>query len=545
MTSEKQSLLKGAAILGVAAFITKLLGAVYKIPYQNITGNEGLFVYQQVYPLYSTLLTIATAGVPIAISKLVSERLAEGDEPGARQVFRLSSGILSVSGFLFFIVLYLGAPWIADWMGSAKLLTLPIRSVSFALLLVPFMSVIRGFFQGYQNMTPTAVSQVVEQGVRVATILFLAWWFMERGSGVVWAGAGAVFGAFTGAAAGLAVLLFYWNQNRRQGRLQAAQAKNSGGPANPEPGWKLIRTLLHLSIPICLGALVLPLFALADSFTVANLLAVSGWKAEAAVEAKGVYDRGQPLIQFASFFATALSLSIVPAVASSRARRDEGEVMERSALALRLTLLFGIPASLGLAVVAEPTNIMLFQDNAGTRALMILSFTTLFSTLAITSSGILQGLGDVMIPARNLLIGVGVKLALNWLLIPGMDIRGAALATVAGYAVAAILNLVALKGRVHTLFRFRRKLPPLIAATFAMGVAAWGTAAGMGAAISGLFSLRGEMTGAALGGVTVGALVYALALFRFGGLTREELERIPKAGHKLVRLLTRFRLLKS
>lgn len=146
MEQGKQSFMKGAAILAVAAFITKLLGAIYKIPYQNITGNEGMFVYQQVYPLYSTLLTVATAGFPIAVSKLVSERLAWGDEEGAQRIFRVTSVILSLSGLVMFFLLYGGAPVVAGWMGSRELLTLPIQAVSTALLVVPIMSVIRGYF---------------------------------------------------------------------------------------------------------------------------------------------------------------------------------------------------------------------------------------------------------------------------------------------------------------------------------------------------------------------------------------------------------------
>lgn len=541
MTQGKQSFMKGAAILAAAAFITKLLGAVYKIPYQNITGNEGMFVYQQVYPLYSTLLTVATAGFPIAVSKLVSERLARGDEEGARRVFHVTSVILTFSGFVLFFLLYLGAPVVAGWMGSRELLTLPIQAVSTALLVVPIMSAIRGYFQGRHNMTPTAVSQVVEQGVRVITILTLAWWFMENGFGVVYAGAGAVFGAFTGAVAGLVVLLFYWNQNRKEIPLIRREASPS---APLEPTGKLVRQLVALSIPISLGALVLPLFSLADSFTVSNLLEAGGWSKQKAVEWKGIFDRGQPLIQFASFFATALSLSVVPAIAEAQTRRDERGTGERSSLALRLTLLMGFPASFGLALVARPTNIMLYKDGAGSEALAILALTTLFSTLAMTSSGILQGMGHVVLPARNLVIGVGVKLIGNALLIPVMDIRGAALATVLGYAAAGMLNLLVIRERIGSLFRLGSAKLPLLLSTLLMGLVVWITVQGAAWLTAG-WSLRLSMTVTSLSGVVAGAAVYGLALLGLGVVRRRDLERVPKMGGKLVPLLEKFHLLKS
>ncbi|PTM54813.1 putative polysaccharide biosynthesis protein [Desmospora activa] len=540
MTAGKQSFIKGAAILGLAAFFTKLLGAVYRIPYQNITGNEGMFVYQQVYPLYSTLLILATAGFPIAISKLVSERLAQGDTVGAKRIFRVTATLLSVTGCLFFLLLFLTAPIIATWMGSREMLTLPIRAVSFALLVVPLMSVIRGYFQGHQNMTPTASSQVAEQSVRVATILLLAWWLTSTGAGVVYAGAGAVFGAFTGAVAGLVVLLFYWGRNRRIEKQLAAEKPVAAPPKEAESPWSIFKSLMVLSIPISVGALVLPLLSLVDSFTVANLLEQAGFTTAEAIDGKGVYDRGQPLIQFASFFATALSLSIVPAVAEALIRGDERKVRDRSTLAMRLTLLMGLPAAVGLAVVAGPTNVMLYKDDAGTAALVILAFTALFSTLGMTSSGILQGVGQVRLPARNLLIGVGVKLGLNLLLIPLWDIRGAAIATVTGYAVAATLNLIALRGRLGQVFYLRRTGLAIFVATTLMVIATVGTMKGITVLTVGWESTRLAMTAVSLSGVAAGALVYGAAVLMLGAMERQELERIPKIGPKLVGLLDQY-----
>lgn len=540
MTRGKQSFMKGAAILGVAALFTKLLGAVYRIPYQNITGNEGMFVYQQVYPLYSTLLILATAGFPIAISKLVSERLAQGDVIGAQRIFRVTTTALTVTGLFFFLLLYTSAPFIAQWMGSEALLTLPIRAVSFALLIVPLMSVIRGYFQGQQNMTPTAASQVAEQSVRVTTILLLSWWFISTGAGVVYAGAGAVFGAFTGAVAGLILLLIYWGRNRRLERQQVVREPVSFAKTTRESPWAILRTLMMLSIPISIGALVLPLFSLVDSFTVANLLEKAGFTTAAAIDGKGVYDRGQPLIQFAAFFATALSLSIVPAVAEARIRGEERKVRERASLALRLTLLFGLPASVGLAVVAGPTNVMLYKDDAGTAALAILAFTALFSTLGMTSSGILQGVGQVSLPARNLLIGVGVKFLLNLFLIPLWDIRGAAVATVTGYAVATSLNLLALRGKLGNLFRLKRTGFSMVVATGLMIVAVVATMKGTLMAVAGWESTRLAMTVVSLTGVTAGALVYGSAALFLGVMEPNELMRIPKIGPKLVGFLDQY-----
>lgn len=536
---KKQSFVKGAAILGLAALVTKLLGAVYRIPYQNITGNEGMFVYQQVYPLYSTLLTLATAGFPIAVSKMVSERLVRGDSAGARRLFGTAATLLTITGALFFILLFVGAPWIAGWMGSREMLTLPIRAVSFALLIVPLTSTIRGYFQGYQNMVPTAVSQVVEQGVRVVTILVAAWWLMSTGAGVVMAGSGAVFGAFTGAVAALITLLFFWRRTQWE----------SEGPKRPPVGTResvgqMMRQLLALAIPICFGSLVLPLFALVDSFTVANVLEWSGWGELAAIQEKGIYDRSQPLIQFASFFASAVSLSIVPAIAEARAQGDHQSIVDRSRQALRMTLLLGLPASVGLAIVAVPTNVMLFKDASGSSAMAIFAFTAVFSTMGMTSSGILQGLGSVMLPARNLLLGALIKLGLNLFLIPLWDIRGAALATVIGYGIATLLNLLALKSQIPGLRQASRSRVALFTAILSMGAAAYGTVWLLTQVTAGMDSLRLAMTVTALGAVMVGAGIYAFTLFRLGVLTRADLESVPKM-RKLVPIMESLHLIRK
>lgn len=540
-----QSFVKGAAILAAAAFFTRFLGLIYKVPYQNITGDTGLFIYQQVYPLYSTILVLATAGFNIAVSKIVSERLTLGDPFGAKRVFRVSAVVLSGTGVLFFCVLFFGAPRIAAWMGNAELLTLPIKSVSFALLIVPVMSVIRGYFQGHQNMVPTAMSQVVEQIVRVITIVTLAYWFMASGMGVVYAGAGAVFGAVTGAIAGLITLLIYWHRNEQMQREIAVTATTFDMPSAQESTFKIVKRILYYALPICLGALVLPLFGLADSFTVANMLEIAGGLSkESAAQLKGIYDRGDSLIQFAVSFATAVTLSIVPAVAEAVAKNRLDLVQHRSDLALRLTYMFGLPASVGLAVIIVPTNIMIYTNDSGSGTLAVLAFATVFSTLNMTSAGILQGVGLVLLPARNLLLGVAVKVLLNLLLIGPLGITGAAIATVVAYAFAAFLNYVSLVKHVHLRIAWRDYIKPLLPVAL-MAVAVYTSMRASRALFLGFISSeRIAMLGTVCVALVVGAVVYALALFRSGAISREDLQSVPSLGRRAIPLLERLRLLK-
>lgn len=538
-----QSFVKGAAILGAAALVSKLLGVFSRIPYQNMTGDEGLFIYQQVYPLYTTLLVLATAGFPIAVSKLVSERLALGDAAGAKRLFRVSSFVLTVTGVFFFCVLFLGAPAIAKWMGSPERLTLPIRSVSFALLIVPVMSVMRGYFQGQQNMVPTAVSQIIEQLVRVATIILAAYVAMSKGMNLVYAGAGAVFGAVTGAAAALVTLLFFWHSVRL--RREAPSIPSDAQVFDKEPVKSIIKRVLYYAIPICFGSLVLPLFGLVDSFTVANVLEhVQGLANEEAVVQKGIFDRGQPLIQFSAFFATALALSIVPAVSEANAKGEHGLVASRAGLALRITFLFGLPASAGLAVISRPANILLYTNDSGSGVIALLAFTTVFSTLGVTSAGILQGLGKVLQPARHLFIGVIVKLILNIALIGPFGIAGAAAATVSAYAVSTSLNLLYLFKYIARAFAWRDLLKPVGAAAVMAGAVFAAMSAVQTGLANAVASLRVAMLFTVFTSVLIGVVVYAILLFRSGAVGREDLEAVPRLGRRWIPWLEKFRLLK-
>ena len=534
--TRESSFIKGAAILGFAALISKVLGAIYRVPYQNITGDEGMYVFQQVYPLYSVLVILSTAGFPIAISKMISQKLAKDDYVGAEQIYRISSYILFLMGVSLFFFLFFGASTIAEWMGNRKMLTLPIQSVSFALLLVPVMASLRGLFQGYQYMVPSALSQIAEQMIRVMTILCLSWYCIESGLGIVYAGAGATFGAFTGAVGGLIILIVYRRKHRQKWTITKQ-------PKRKQRTYDIFKQLLVIAFPICLGSLTIPLYALIDSFSVANLLATK-FSLNEAIKLKGVYDRGQPLLQFASFFTTALSLSIVPAIAQAQVKKDLEQLLRLIGLALRFTFFLGVPASLGLAMVAEPTNVMLFEDGAGSDALAILSLGTIFLTMSVTIASVLQGVGSVYLPTFYLCIGIAVKMVGNLVLIPLFDIRGAAIASVVAYFVHACLSfyslfrfqLIQLRGGVTFMRRYLVVIGGMVVCVFLVMQILQITFAPLN-------SLRIEMAIVALGSVLAGVLSYGVLLLRSGLLTREDFRLVPKLEEKLVPLLRKWKIL--
>ncbi len=543
-TQVKRSFIKGAAILGIAALLSKVLGAVYRIPYQNITGDIGLGVYSKVYPIYSMLLILATAGFPIAISKLVSEHLAVGDKKGAKRILKISIYVLTATGTLFFLALFFGANRLAVWMGNQEL-SLAIKSVSFALLIVPAMAAFRGYYQGHQFMTPTAYSQIVEQIVRVATILVLSYWFMTQPQyGVYYAGAGAVFGAFTGAVFSFIVLILFWRKASVFTDEIAAEVPVV--ESQELPTIDVIKRILYYALPIALGSLIIPLLGVVDSFTVSNMLQYTGFSVIDSEYWFGVYTRGQPLVMFASFFAISLSLALVPSISEAQVKNDQQLIISRSELALRLSLNIGLPASVGLAVLAEPINIMLYENSAGTNTLTALAFTTVFAIIEITSSGILQGIGQVTLPAKNLFIGILVKLLLNLLLITQFGIIGAAIATVFGYGLAALLNMIAINKYIgFKIGVVNFFLKPTIAVSI-MALVVWISKLTLLTILLPMISSeRLVMAIVALLSVGIGIIALAVSLFISGAITKEDLSNIPRFGDKLIRITKKLRILKG
>jgi len=539
--TERNLFLRGALILGLAGMLSKALGSVYTIFLQNIIGDGGIALYGMAYPIYATLLTLSTAGIPVAVSKFVAEHIAIGDYTGAKKVFRVSSTLLTVTGVIFFLTLYYGAETFALWFGDRDA-AYAIRAISPALLVVPLMSAIRGYFQGWQRMEPTATSQVVEQLVRVGTILAAATLLLQWGYSEAHAAAGAAFGAFTGGLAGLLILLAYvWN--KREIFRHNPQMVNK---VPVQPTWQIIKKLCWYAFPVSLGALVVPLMNNIDVITVVNLLKNCGFSQEEAREMFGLLTgRAFKLILLPTTFASAIGTALMPAIAAAIALRNTRLVASRMELAMRMTMLVALPATVGLVLLAQPVDIMLFKDSQGASVIMALAAATLFSSIQLTTSAILQGIGVIYIPVRNLFIGAVVKLGLNFLLVPLMGIHGAALATVCAYLIATLLNLYSMYRRTGVVFDLRAMLFRPMLATFFMGVATYSTVRSFGPILAQVLDSERLLAAAiALSAIFVAVVVYTVALMVTGTVTRSDIQAVPKIGAPLANFFAKIGMIR-
>ncbi|CAM3968909.1 polysaccharide biosynthesis protein [Mesobacillus zeae] len=435
--TESNELFRGALILTAAALVTKILSAIYRVPFQNIVGDIGFYIYQQVYPFYGALLVLSTYGFPVIISKLYTERQAKGDDAGAARLIVISLMVLSVLGMGLFLLFFLGDDMLASLMGDPRLALL-FRVIAVPFLFFPFISVFRGYFQGKGNMMPTAVSQVGEQLVRVITILSLSAVFVHSGYSLYYAGGGAVFGSVTGGAVSVAILSLFFLRTGENAPLQQLEKKSL---ASDFAG--VAKVLAVQGLAVSISGMLLILLQMADSLNMYSLLLSFGLSSDEAKTAKGVFDRGQPLIQLGTVVATSISLSLVPAISAGMLKERKEQTAMHIRLALGTSLLVGAGAAAGLISIIRPVNIMLFENADGSGVLAVLSLAILFGSMTITVNGILQGMGHSLFTAFVITGGFCLKYILNLLFVPFSGTMGAAAATV--IAIMAVLAVLAVK----------------------------------------------------------------------------------------------------
>lgn len=528
-------LVKGTLILSVATLFTKIIGSLFWAPFQNIAGDETVGLYRISFPFYSILLMIASAGIPITVSKFVAERLSHQDHYGAKRVLKAASILLSISGFLAFSILFFGADLISHVLLDNPPTKLSLQVLACAILIVPIMAVIRGYFQGHQQMMPTGISQVVEQVIRVGTVIGLTYWMVSVGTFTQEeVAAGATSGAFTGAIGGLLVVLWYHYRHNKTLPLESQPTK--------EPLLPLAKKILVYAIPISLASLVLPLIGLIDSFTVPRILMSMGNTESMTNTLFGIYSRGEPFVNVISTFSSSLTLALIPAISAHVAKQEMRAVEHKIKQAWLMTFIIGLPASVGLAILARPLNIMMYKDDLGTMTLAVLAFSAIFSTLAVTSSGILQGLGYNRLPVRHLTIGAVVKMIGNFLFIPFMGISGSALAMVVAYVVVCSLNMWMVKRKTNVRISVLRLFTKPVICTIIMAIAL---------TIALLFinqtlpddASRWTYTLISLLLCLFAAIIYGTALLLTRTIGEQEIRLLPM-GAKLLQIFTRLKLIK-
>ena len=532
-------ILKGTAILGIAGIFVKILGAVFRIPLTALIGTEGMAYYGYAYPLYSLFLVIATAGIPVAISRMVSEKIAYNDFSGAQRVFRVSRWLLLAIGVFAFAVCFFGAELIAKYVSKDMGAVLPIKAIAPALIFVPVMSAYRGYFQGRQNMNPTAISQFIEQIFRVAVGLILASVMVAQG--LEMAAAGATFGATVGSIAGLLIIMLIYALNKKAINYHLRQSRQIHTERRKkEKTMAIVKQILIIAIPITIGASILPLVNFADSAIVTRRLLDGGFT---DVEARELWGQlsgyCNTMVGLPQVLTQAVAVAMVPAIAAAYRLRNRAEIDENINLGMRISMIIGMPCAAGMIALAEPILLLLFSSEAASAisaapTLMVMCLGVPLMALLQTTTGILQGVNRQVLPMKNLAIGAVAKIILTYVLvaIPSLNIKGAAIGSVFVYGIALILNLRDMKRYTKVKVDFMLTYIKPTAASVIMGVCAF-------ASYKILFGALGSNSLATLGAVVVGVIVYGVLILATKAITKEEIGRLPKGG-KLVKILDKF-----
>lgn len=516
--------LKGTLILTISSIVVKVIGSLNWIILSRVMGGEGIGLYQMGFPIYLMAITVSSAGIPVAISIITAEKLAQKDYLGAQRVFHISLRLLLLTGLVFSGSLLFGAGWLIDNHlirdGRAYY---SIIALAPAVFFVTFLSSFRGYLQGWQIMTPTAASEIVEQLTRVVTMIFFANMFMPRG--LAYAAGGASMGAGVGAFCGLLVLCWFYARLKKQFHNEITNQKVEFAK---ESAWDVVKRLVKLALPVSMSSLMLPVVANLDLLIVPARLEVAGFNVSEATEMFG-YLTGMavPLINLSTILTASLAISLVPAISESRIMKDQIGIKAKLRTAFSVTSIITIPCTIGLFILAEKIATMIYNAPNAAPAIQTMSTAIFMLGLHQVSTGILQGLGKTTIPVINMIIAATTKVVLSWVLtaIPELGIKGAAWATVSDIGVAAIMNLFFIYKYTGFSLSIGGVLKPFLA-SLAMGAAVWGVIA--------ITPSWGAWN--ILASLIVAVPIYGISLIALGGLHREEAEELPFIGHRILSL---------
>lgn len=515
--------------------VVKLIGAVFKIPLGIILGDEGFGHFNNAYVIYNLIQMVSTAGLPVALSKTISEANTLGRQNQVHRVFNVSLAAFLVLGLVSFLSMFLFASPLAALQGD-ELAAHAVMAMAPTCLFVCAISAFRGYAQGHANMVPTSVSQIIEASGKLFIGLALAYFLMKSEARVEDAAAGGIFGVTAGAALALMFLVFTHIRRRAQEPNRANDVPDGHGD--------ILKRLLIIAVPITIGASIVPITSWLDTAQVQNILRDTMVGVQDAgyyklhdlvdpvVSAYGAYQKSMAVYNLPASFIVAITASVIPAISAFRARRDKvgaGRIAESS---MRIGMLLALPAGVGLTVLAGPIMTLLFRGDTNHAitdpAMAILGAASIFVCIMSISNAILQANGLVNLPIAIMGVGCAAKLGVNYVLVQKIGIVGAPVGTLVCYVIVAVLQLALIKRVIAASPNYARVfLKPMLAAAL-MGAAAWG--------VHGLlFRLVGNDI-ATIAAIAVGGCVYLILVVVLRVLSREDLSLMPK-GDKIAKIL--------
>ena len=520
-----------AAILAAASLFVRFIGFLYLIPFTRWLGDAGIGDYKSAFQIYTFAIAITSGALPVAISRLVSERIARGQYHNSHQLFKTALIFALIMGGIAGLIMGFAANSLAALIGAPGAAN-AVRALAPALVIVAMLAVFRGYFQGMKTAVPTAISQVVEQIFKVIATLWLAHIFLDAANFAPAVAAGSA-GTGIAAAAGLAVVVIMYASIAKNLRRRAAQDVNY---AADERKRVQIGAILKTALPMILAMAIISASGILDLHMASARLEYSG----AFTELEILQLRGQFLGKFILLttlpisLSVALSTAVVPDITSAGVQMDTAAVRRKTNMALRLSMILSIPSAVGLAVLADPIIALLFPNQPdGGRLLRYGAASIVFISLVHVLTGALQGIGHIRLPVIAIFFGVLAKIPVNYILIgtPSINILGAVISTIVCYIIAAAINMFFLYKRAGIL--------PNISSAFIKPLVA---SAGMGMVCYVAYYTVEMFMPAAVATVTalcIGAAAYVVFMCVIKGFRESDLQAAPLPG-KVRALLQRL-----
>ncbi len=549
-TPKKNSFFGGAAILTASVIVVKLIGALYKIPLGGILTDAGFADFNTAYNIYSLLIIISTGGLPVALSKMVSEANAVGRGNQVKKVFSLALATFCVLGTISFCIMAFFPHQLAELMRDSHA-AYSILALAPAVFFICPLSAFRGYFQGHALMTPTAVSQVIEALCKLAVGLVLASLFIKQDLGESVAAAGAILGVSVGCMLGALYVYFCY-----RGHVRTLPDSHD----EPEDSRSILITLAKLAIPITLSSSVIALTNILDtSIMLGRLQDALKLTEDAARDMKGMYDKALTLYNLPASFMVPLTASVIPHVSAALKVKRRRQAAQISETTLRTTALLSIPAGVGLFVLGEPIIRLLYPSTDVALAgwmLSVLGVASISVCFMLVSNSILQAHQMVALPMATTVIGCGMKLVVGYVLIgnPDIGIRGGAISTVACFWIIALLDMFIIRRTLPRSLSLARVFVKPVGAAAAMGASAWAVNGLVSKALlalklfvtetqellpDGAAAVELSRTGVALSvfaAIGVAVVVYFGLIVFTRAISKDDLALIPK-GEKLARIL--------
>ena len=540
-TQKQNSFFGGAAILAAGILIVKLIGMFYKIPLINIIGEAGAADFNNAYNIYAVLLTVSTAGLPVAVSKLVSEANALDRRNLVRRTFRLALVLFLALGLVSFLVMFFRADALAGMMNDSKAAA-GIRALAPAVVCVGCLAALRGYSQGHSNMATTSVSQIIEALCKLVVGLGLAFWLVKQGKDPDVAAAGAITGVTVGTVVALAymVLDFLLSRGREDTR----------GTDRPDSAGSILVNILKIAVPITLSSSMVGIVTVIDSSLVqGQLQSALDLTEQASRTLYGNYSGALNIYNLPTSLMAAITASVIPAVSAALARRDRRGAARITGSALRITALLSFPMGVGLFVLGTPIIRLLFPKlNVAVAGplLSTLGIATPFVCMVLVCNSVLQAHGFINLPVIVMVLGGIVKIVNNYNLVGAIGIAGAPVGNILCFGLALVLDLVVITRVIPN----RPRLLPIFAkpavASAVMGGAAWAVYGLLSRILSSeqvnqagqtvrAVSRMGNAAGIFLA-IAVAGVVYLVLVIALRAISRDDLALMPK-GAKLARLL--------